>query len=476
MTGRTIRKFFGAQLLCGALALTGSLGLPRVLSAETLADALVGAYTHSGLLEQNRALLRAADEDVAQAASALKPVLRWSATATQSFSRAQTAASVTAFSNNDLTAALNLVVEQLLYDFGASSLRVEATKETVLATRDGLTDIEQQVLLRAVIAYMGVIEASEFVALRENNVRLLTQELQAARDRFEVGEVTRTDVALAEAQLAQARSGLAGAKGDLMRASEEYRNVVGRAPGILQPPPGLPNLPNTVDAAKALAVRVHPALEAVQHQVAAADLLVRAGEADLKPTIRLRGSLGVQENLSADQYNRNATIGVEAGQIIYQGGALSSIIRQRIARAQSVRGNLHTVRNDIQQDVGNAYANLGSTRAQLEASARQVRAARIAFQGIREEATLGARTTLDVLDAEQALLDALSLQVSARSNLYVAAYAVLASTGQMTAQKLGLPVQIYDPAGYYNLVKDAPAKLSKQGEQLDRVIRALGKD
>lgn len=444
--------------------------------AETLADALVGAYTHSGLLDQNRALLRAADEDVAQAVSTLMPVLRWTASLTQTFGRVRTNALVGTVDNNDLTTTLSLIAEWLVYDFGARQLRVEATKETVLATRDSLLDIEQQVLLRAITAYMGVIEASEFVALRNNNLGLLTQELRAAQDRFEVGEVTRTDVALAEAQLANARSGLAGAQGDLLRAAEEFRNVVGRSPGALRQPPRLPNVGNDLAASKALAVRQHPALRSVQHAVAAADLLTRASEADMLPTVRLQGTLSLSENLNEDEFNRSGSVGIQAGQTLYQGGALSSVARQRAAQASSQRANLHIVRHSIQQQVGNAYASLSSARAQLEASDRQIRAARIAFRGIREEAALGARTTLDVLDAEQALLDAQTIQVSARSNLYVAAYSMLSATGQLTAQQLKLPVQIYDPAAYYNLVKDAPVKKSKQGDQLDRVLRALQKD
>jgi outer membrane protein len=457
------------------MAFAATLVAPKA-DAETLADALVGAYTHSGLLEQNRALLRAADEDVAQAVSTLKPILRWTATLTQNFGRVRTSPTAGTINNTDLTTSLNLIAEWLVYDFGARQYRIEATKETVLATRDSLLDVEQQVLLRAVAAYMGVIEASEFVALRNNNLRLLTQELRAARDRFEVGEVTRTDVALAEAQLANARSGLAGAQGDLLRASEEYRNVVGRAPGQLRQPPRLPNVGSDLVASKALAVRRHPALQSVQHSVAAADLLTRASEADMRPTVRLQGTLGLTENLSEDQFNRSGSVGLQAGQTLFQGGALSSVARQRMAQASAQRANLHITRHNIQQQVGNAFASLSSARAQLEASDRQIRAARIAFRGIREEATLGARTTLDVLDAEQSLLDAQSIQVSARANLYVAAYSMLAATGQLTAQKLKLPVQIYDPAAYYKLVEDAPTKRSKQGEQLDKVLRALQKD
>ncbi|KIN63892.1 Type I secretion outer membrane protein, TolC family [Sulfitobacter noctilucicola] len=459
-----------------ACVVMAGVALPRTGTADTLADALVGAYTHSGLLQQNRALLRAADEDVAAAVATLKPVLSWSASLTQTYGTVRTASSVNSFNNDSLSAAVGLAASLVLYDFGSRAFRVEAAKETVLATREALIDIEQQVLLRAVQAYMGVIEASEFVALRENNVRLLTEEQRAANDRFEVGEVTRTDVALAQAQLAQARSGLAAARGQLISATEEYRNVVGRAPGRLRQPPGLPAIEDSVDAAKAIAVRRHPSMLSAQRQVAAADLLVQATAADMKPTISLTGRLTATESLSSSDFNRGGSVGLEAGQTIYQGGALSASNRQAQARADAQRGNLHVVRHAVQQDVGNAYATLTTVQAQLAASERQVRAARIAFRGIREEATLGARTTLDVLDAEQALLDAQSLQVSARASLYFAAYSILASTGRLTAKDLQLPVQIYDPTEYYNLVKDSPAKRSKEGQKLDRVLRALQKD
>ncbi len=462
--------------LMGLTIASVGFAAPRGASAETLADALVGAYNHSGLLEQNRAVLRAADEDVAIAGSTLKPVLSWSGNVTQSFGKTGVGNAGFAPQTENMSVTISLIGQLLLYDFGASQFRVEAAKETVLATRGTLQNIEQLILLRAVSAYMGVIQASDFVALRNNNVRLLTQELRAAGDRFEVGEVTRTDVALAEAQLAQARSGLAGAEGDYLRAVEEYRNAVGRKPGRLSPPPKLPDVGNNLDAAKALAVRRHPLLGAAQHQVAAAELLIRAGEADMQPKVNLTGRYGLTENFGTTNYSRTGTVGVEVNQTIYGGGRLSAQVRKSMAQRDSQRANLHVVTHDIQQEVGNAYASLASARAVLEASDRQIRSARIAFQGLREEATLGARTTLEVLSAEQSLLDAESARVSARSNLYIAAYAVLSATGQLTAQDLNLPVQVYDPASYYNLVKDSPVKRSKQGDQLDRVLRALQKE
>lgn len=463
------------QRIARVIPLTMILIVPRPAFAETLADALIGAYQHSGLLDQNRALLRAADEDVVNARAALKPVLRWAGGVTQNFGTLRNSSLQSAQSVQSLTASINLIGELLLYDFGATQYRVETAKETVLATRQTLIDIEQRVLLRAVAAYMGVIEASDVVALRNNNLRFLTAELRATRARLEVGDVTETDVALAQAQLAQARSGLAGAEGDLLRAVEEYRNVVGRKPTTLSPPPPVPDVGGGLEAAKALAVRQHPAVLAAQHQVAAAQLAVRANEAAMSPRVTLKGNYGLSETFDDKRYSRSGSIGVEANQTIYQGGALSSAVRRAMAQHDAQRANLHVVSKTVVQDVGNAYAALTSAKAQLEASERQIRAARTAFEGVREEARLGDRTTLDVLDAEQALLDAQSTRVAARANLHIAAYFVLTAKGQLTAKDLGLPVQLYDAAAYYNLVKDGPAKHSKQGKALDRVLRALQK-
>ncbi|MFT6023282.1 MAG: outer membrane protein [Ascidiaceihabitans sp.] len=457
----------------GALALL--MGLTAVQSqADTLADALTGAYNHSGLLDQNRALLRAADEDVAIAASALLPIVQWSAQAQRNFGRSFSAFGTS--SNSSTTASLSLTSSLLIYDAGSSAASIGAAKETVLATRQTLVSIEQQVLLRAVEAFMGVRQASEFVALRQNNLRLLTQELRAANDRFEVGEVTRTDVALAQARLAQARSGLADAQADFLRARAEYTNVVGHKPGRLSQPPRVPKVETNVAQAQAQAVRRHPQLIGVQHQVAAAELNILAAEANMKPSASLTGRLSLNSSSSAADEVVNGAVGVEYGGPIYLGGRLSATARRAMASRDAARGNLHIVRHNVQQNVANALASLGAARARLQASDRQIRAARVAFRGVREEATLGARTTLDVLDAEQELLDAEASRISAQVDEYVAAYTVLFTMGQLTAKNLSLKVQQYDPTAYYNLVKDAPAVRSKQGQKLDKVLRALQKD
>lgn len=443
-----------------AVAAMMTLFVTTPARAETLADALTYAYNHSGLLDQNRALLRAADEDVAQAVAATKPVISWAANAAITSPRSAGA---------DLIAATASISGQLtVYDSGAGQLGVEAQKELVLGTRQSLRSIEQNILLGAVSAYMQVRADTEFVALRKSNVRVIMQEFRAAQDRFDVGEVTRTDVALAEARLAAARSLLASAQGSLARSGETYRNAIGRSPNGLQPALPAP-VSKTIADAKAYAVRNHPSILEVQHSVSAAELNIRRGEAALKPTVTLDGQLGVnQDGIIGRQ------VGVNVRGPIYAGGALSSQVRQLMARRDAARAQLHIARHSVEQQVGSAYSFLDVARASSEAINQQIRAARVAFRGVREEATLGARTTIDVLNAEQELLNAQADLIAAQSDEVIASYQVLSTMGLLTAAHLRLPVQQYDPAAYYSLVKDAPTNNSDQGQALDRVLRAIG--
>jgi outer membrane protein len=445
------------------VALVLSTFAPAQVLAETLSDALTSAYDNSGLLEQNRALLRAADEGVAQAFAALRPVISWSYSASRTSVDAPietTTDSATARLNADLT----------LYAGGSNRLAVEAQKETVLATRQSLRGVEQDVLLRAVQSYMNLRSAQEFLQLRQNNVRVITQEFRAAQDRFEVGEVTRTDVALAEARLAAARSLLAAAQGDLAIAGEEFRIAVGRAPSgprNVSPAP----VSRSLNDAIAFALRNHPGILQQQHSVAAAELAIRRAEAARLPSVSLNSFIA-----SDQDSNETAQVGVTVGGPIYSGGAIQSSIRQVRSSRDAARAGLHLTMLGIEQQVTNAYARLQVARASREASDRQIAAARTAFEGVREEATLGSRTTLDVLNAEQELLDAEANRIAAQSDEVVASYAVLSAMGLLTADHLNLPVQQYDPAEYYNLVKGAPSIISEQGQALDRVLEAIGKD
>lgn len=442
------------------LAFAGFVASSSVAWSETLADALAYGYEHSGLLEQNRALLRAADEDVAQAYGLLLPVVTWSGDVTATFPRV---------SGNDLISAnLTVNAELLLYDGGATRLAVEAQKETVLATRQSLLSVEQDVLFRIVEAYLNLRRSMEFVALRQNNVRLITQELRAARDRFEVGDVTRTDVSLAEARLAAARSQLAADEGTLAQAVAEYRAAVGRAPGNVVPAAPA-RAPWSLVQAQDLAVRTHPAIRESQHTAAATDLNVARAEALMRPTVDLVARLGLDND-----GNRAGQVGINASGPIYQGGRLSSQVRQFMARRDAARAGLHLTVDAVRQNVTIAYTSIEVARASRDASERQVRASTVAFNGVREEATLGQRTTLDVLNAEQELLLARANLISAQIDETIASYRLLAAIGLLTAEHLGLNVRVYDPAAYYNLVRTAPAATSEQGRALERVLEAIG--
>lgn len=445
-------------------ALTVGLGfIAQVVQAESLADALAHGYEHSGLLEQNRALLRAADEDVAQAAASLMPIVNWSAQA-----GVQDPYSSRRQFSEEVNASIQISAELTLYDGGANQLAVDVQKENVLATRESLIAQEQDVLQRIVRAYMDVRRSTEFVNLRDSNLRLITQELRAAQDRFEVGEVTSTDVSLAEARLASARSQLAAEQGLLARSLAEYEAAVGhpaRSLDNVSPAPVSQSIPEAIE----LAWRQHPDMKQAQHVVAAAELNIARAEAAIQPVVTLSGSISVD-----DDFEDTERLGLDVRGPIYQGGRLSSQIRQFMARRDASRSNLLVVSQGVEQSVRNAYSLYEVARASRDASERQVRAAQAAFNGVREEATLGARTTLDVLNAEQELLDARANLISAMVDETVASYTVRASMGLLTASQLGLNVQIYDPSAYYNLVKDAPTANSEQGAALDRVLEAIG--
>ena len=420
-----------------ALGFALLVSAPVQARAETLADALKSAYLNSGLLDQNRALLRSADENVAQAVASLRPIIDWTTDVSREMSRINTLGRTR--NSGSTTGNLGITGSLLLYDFGRSEFLIEAAKETVLATRQTLISIEQLVLLTGVQTYMNVIRQ-------------------------------------AEAAVALAPSGLAVAQGDLTRAIEAFREAIGRDPGVLQTPGDIPALDGDVAAAKAVAVRRHPDILEAQRNVSAAELNIRAADAAMRPSINLTARVGISEDLADSDNNRAGSVGIELRGPIYQGGRLSSAKRQAMAQRDAQRAQLHLVGLQVKQDVGNAYANLQAARAARDANREAVRAATVAFEGVREEAQLGARTTLDVLDAEQDLLDAQANLISANADVVIAAYSVLASIGELTVRDLNLGIQTYDPAAYYDLVKTAPVESSAQGQKLDRVLRALGKN
>ncbi|MFN7270264.1 MAG: TolC family outer membrane protein, partial [Cereibacter sp.] len=374
------------------LVLTLSLlvGAAPPVSAETLADALIAAYRNSNLLAQNQAVLRAADENVAQAVASLRPVVAFVADGKYGYSE-QRVSGITV-SAEDLFANYSVTAQMTLFDFGRTQLAIEAAKETVLATREALISIEQQVLLSAVSAFVNVRLQQEIVSLRENNVRVIGEQLRAAQDRFEVGEVTRTDVAQAEARLAEAQANLVVAQGDLAIARENYRAATGNYPGALSAPPAPPRTADTLDAARSVALRTHPAIRQAQREVKAAELTVARARANLNPT------LSAQANLSVDQDGLQENgFGLSFRQTIYSGGALSAALRQSMANRDASLAGLKQRGVEVAETVGTVWSNLDVADASITATEQQIAAAQIAFDGVREEASLGARTTLDVL-------------------------------------------------------------------------------
>jgi len=437
-----------------------SLVLGTTARAETLAAALISAYKNSGLLDQNRALLRAADEDVAAAVASLRPVLTYALTSNYS--------SVTVMTTGNMQLSASMV----LYDFGRSGMRKDVAKENVLALREVLVSVEQKVLLGAVSAYVNVLRDISIQGLRENNVRLIQEELRAAQDRFEVGEITRTDVAIAQSRLASSESSLAAAIGSLAISRETYRASVGHYPGQLAPLPHAPATAKSLDAARSIARANHPDIAQAKRNVKIADLNVSIAAAAIFPALTGSAQTGVDQ-----AGNAGSTLGLTFSGPIYQGGAIAAAHRKSAAQRDASRAGLHLAGVAVVQNVGNSWAQVAIADASLLATEQQIRAARVAFRGAREEALLGARTTLDVLNARQELLDAEAGKISAQSDRYIAVYSLLATMGLLTADHLRLGLTTYDPAAYYNAVKNAPSfGVSPQGKRLDSLLQSIGKN
>ncbi|ALI56517.1 TolC family outer membrane protein [Celeribacter marinus] len=458
----TTKNTFKLRAFAALVAAGLGVAAPLSVSAESLGDALASAYKNSGLLEQNRATLRATDEGVATALASLRPTIGYSAGSDYSFT------------NKAWMTQLGFNASMTLYTFGKNKVSVDIAKETVLATREALINVEQQVLASAVATYMNVREQEALVNLRNSAVRLATQNLRATRDRFEVGEVTRTQVSQFEAQLASVRAQLASAQGTLAAARESYKNQMGHYPSNLSSPPSVKLPVKSADAAVRLAHRTHPGIKALQHQVSAADLAVDGTERNLFPEISASAGWSVNDNPATSRIGKS--IGISASGPIYSGGAISSAIRKTIAQRDQSRAELLTATRDVEEGVRSNWAMLSVLRASLNASQAFVSAQRVAYNGVREEADLGASTALDVLDAEQDLLDAQVSAIQAQIASETQTYNVLQSMGLLTVQNLNLNVPVYDPAAYYNAVKTGPTSyVSPEGAKLDRVLESLGR-
>jgi outer membrane protein len=439
-----------ALLVIGAVAGGGA-------SAETLADALVKAYVNNPSLASARAALRIADEAVVQQQAVGLGAI--SGTASVGATSTQGAAFATSSGrDNSDPLSLGLTGAIPIYSGGQVRYGVAGAEEGVRATRAGLISAEQDILLAAATAYEDVRRDINFVELARNNVRVIGEQVRAARDRFEVGEVTRTDVSQAEARLAASRSNLAAATGALARSRQAYLAAVGDLPVDLASPPPIPPLPENEDAALALALAEHPDLVQARYLARRAEYDVKRAVGGGLPQVELRGSLGyTNSGLSLDGGESNtASVSLNATVPLWTGGAQPSRVRQAQATVAQRTSQVHELARIIGQRTSVSWSSLQVARASIRARREQITAAQIAFDGVKEEATLGARTTLDVLDAEQELVSARAELVSSKRDEYVAAYTLLSAVGKLTVMHLGLNVPGYDPESYMDGVRRTP--------------------
>lgn len=446
---RTLRR------LGGAVSAALGAGLLAALPAwgESLSDAMVDTWLLSPELAAQRADVKIQSERAVQAAAQRRPQIEGTLDAAARIGDFELLGNVDEFVF-PTTVALSLF--QPLYTGGQIENAREAAEKRITAQEAVLVSVEQQVLLAAVTAYVNVRRDIEFVEISLNNVRVLEELLDAAEERFAVGEVTRTDVEQARARLAAARGLLAAQRGALEASRQAYLRVVGHYPGELAPPPPLPDLPDGREHAVTLALRNDPLVLAALVERDAAGSDVRAAIGALLPQVSLQAQLQRQDTFRDDlPHIEQGVVGVNVTLPLYSGGADYAEVRAAQAAVEGRAADITVARRDAIQAVGVAWSNLEVARANIQAGIVEVQAAELAFEGVREEAKVGARTTLDVLDTEQDLLDARGDLVAARRDEYVAAFELLAAMGLLTADHLGLEVESDRvAASYYARVKD----------------------
>ncbi|MDF2765702.1 MAG: type secretion outer membrane protein TolC family [Rhodospirillales bacterium] len=432
-----------------ALAVLWSLGAAVPAWAQSLTDVLATTYSTNPELMAGRAELRATNELVPQALSGWRPTIA----GTASIGRTWIDSEVGSDATNPRTVGLSL--SQPVYRGGRTVAATREAENLVLAQRARLVGVEQDVLLDAVAAYMDVVRDAAVLELNVNNQQVLSRQLEAARDRFEVGEITRTDVAQSEARLAGANASRIAAEGDLTESRARFVEVVGEAPGTLETPPILATLPGSLEEAIEVAVNANPNVVAADYVERAARDGVDVVFGELLPSIALQGEVeyGEEQSTFADD-RTTATVEAQVTVPLYQAGEVSSRVREAKKRASQRRLEMAQQRRGAAQIATTAWEALSTARAQIDAFEAQVRSAEIALEGVREEAQVGSRTILDVLDAEQELLDARVSLVRAKRDEIVAGFQLLAAVGNLTARDLDLPVEYYDYQADYLEVRN----------------------
>jgi len=419
--------------------------------AETLQEALASAYAENPTLQARRAQLRATDEGVPEARSGWRPTV----SATGDAGVAETDSAVTpggSETQNPLTYGLS--VQQPLYRGGRTVAAVSRAKNLVLAERQLLRSVEQDTLFAAATTYMNVLRDTAVVELNVKTEQVLRRELDATRDRAAVGDATRTDVAQAEARLAGAVAGRIQAVGNLETTRAEYRRVIGHPPQDLQRPPPAEGLPRSMDEAQRLAEEGNPDILSAMYLERAAQDDVRLARGELLPTLSLNGDIEHREDtVTSGTETDSASIIAQLSIPLYQAGGPSARVRRAKQVANQRRLELDEARRTVRDETTQSWEALGTARARITQLETQVRANQIALDGTREQARVGSRILLDVLNAEQELLDAQVNLVSAVSEELVAELRVLSAIGRLTARDLGLQVEYFDDEAYFNQVK-----------------------
>ena len=444
-----------------------ALAAPSNLAAETMESALARAYQGNPQLNAQRAIVRQNDEGVSQALSGYRPTL--SATASVGEQYTNTTGVIPPIPPN-LPNGVSYTVKgyttprsvgvnggQTLFNGQQTANSVRKAESQVSAARETLRVMEESTLLAAATAYMDVSRDTANLEVQQNNVRVLQRTLKDTRNRFAAGQVTATDVAQAEAQLAAGEASLHGAESTLMTTKANYRRIIGVDPANLAPASPVDRLaPTTLNAAVAVGIAENPSVTAAVYGVDVAQLQVKIAEGALWPTLALQGS--VQQQTFSNILTPNLFLGTVALNLsvpIYQGGAEYSAIRLNKEAEGERRLNVNQVRDQIQANVVQSWGQLVAAKAQVEAAIRQNDAAERALEGVRNEAQAGQRTTLDVLNAEQALVNARVSLIVAQHDRVVASYSLVSAVGRLSAQELHLPVSIYDPMVHYHQVRDA---------------------
>jgi len=449
---------FGAGLLLGAAV------IPHLARADTLEWALIQAYKNNPQINSQRAAVRSADENVPQALSGYRPRISLSGSAGEqyldTFSKTGVASAPysSTYGATGITSYGVTGTQTLLNGFQTAN-RTRQAESQVSAARETLRLTEHTVLLSAVSAYMNLIRDAAILELQRRNVEVLAEQLRQTRDRFNVGEVTRTDVAQAESRLAGGRATMLSAESNYVTSRSSYRQIIGVEAGKLAPASPVDRFsPKTLPSAIDLGRGYHPSVTVAMFNIDAALLQVKIAEGSLYPTLSLQANAqqtnGSATNLGVLQTS-SATITGQLSVPIYQGGAEYSLIRQAKETLGQRRLDLDTAREQAQQTVVQSWGQLEAAKAQIQATEAQVAAAEIALNGVREEARVGQRTTLDVLNAQQELVSARVALVTAQHDRVVASFTLLASVGRLSPAVLGLKIPTYDPRVHYQQVRDS---------------------